>query len=140
MNKKGFTLIELLVTIIILGLILGVAAPMLMRYYMEAKDKTYNTYVETLYNGARMYLEKNSMDKPEAKSSIVVTAKTLKDGGFIDDLKDATKRGVDCNYEESKVEIVNNTAKGVIRDNDDFTYKVTLVCPKKTITDKIMDK
>ena len=69
MNKKGFTLVEIITTITIVGILSAVAIPMVNKYFLSAQKKTYDTYVETLYNATRNYLEKNTLFIPATTNS-----------------------------------------------------------------------
>ena len=145
MNRKGFTLIEVLGTLTILGIISVVAVPMVNKYLMQSKDKTYDNYVNTLYNATRNYYEKNSMFLPKAGTSSKVTARELLNDDYIDELIDPETRNAGgqenrtCDHDKSYVLVTNKTEAGKIRKNADLEFRVTLVCHKKTIEDKLMD-
>ena len=138
MNRKGFTLVELITTITIIGILSAVAIPMVNKYFLSTKDKTYNTYVTTLYNAARSYLEKNTIFIPTSneEKDLEISADTLLKEGYIDELVDPSKKQEQCDYTNSKVVVHNNLGKDEIKSNPDLTYKVTLSCPKsnKTLT------
>ena len=132
MNKKGFTLVEIITTITIVGILSAVAIPMVNKYFLSAQKKTYDTYVETLYNATRNYLEKNTLFIPattNSKDDLTVLASTLLDEGYID----ATKRSVECDYDNSKIIVHNNDTS---KKNPDLTYNVTLKCSKEKISKK----
>ena len=132
MNKKGFTLVELITTITIIGILSAVAIPMVNKYFLSTKDKTYDTYVTTLYNAARSYLEKNTIFIPTSKDEpdLVITADTLLKEGYIDELIDPSKKQEKCSYTNSKVVVHNNLKSDEIKSNPDLNYTVTLDCPK----------
>ena len=146
MNRKGFTLIEVLGTLTILGIISVVAVPMVNKYLMQSKDKTYDNYVNTLYNATRNYYEKNSMFLPKADTSSKVTARELLNDDYIDELIDPETRNAPeqkdrtCDYDKSFVVVKNNTKSGSkVRSNADLEFHVTLVCHKKTIEDEVIE-
>ncbi len=143
MNEKGFTLVEVLTTIAILGIISTVAIPMVNKYLLQSKNKTYDTYVNTLYNATRNYYEKNSMFIPKAGSSETLTAKTLLNESFIDELVDPENKNEKCDYNESKVKVENiatKNADGTVRNNAKLKYYVTLKCHNKFyVENKLMN-
>ena len=57
--KKGFTLIELLMTIVVLGVIIGIATPILINMNREATLRTYKQSVEGVDRAARVYYDSN---------------------------------------------------------------------------------
>ena len=143
MNRKGFTLIEIITTITILGIISVVAIPMVNKYLLQSRDKTYDTYVTTLYNATREYFSKNSVFLPDANSSKTVYAKELLNDGYIDDLVDPENKNQTCDYDNSFVRVENvttTTDDGKVRNNAKFKYYVTLNCHNKKIEDnKLMN-
>ena len=48
MNKKGFTLVEVISVIALLGLIIGLAVPNVMRSSKKAKERTLNTKIKNI--------------------------------------------------------------------------------------------
>ena len=56
MNKKGFTLIELLATIVILGIVVGIAVVMVNVNINNAKKKTEEVFIDTIRDAMSMYL------------------------------------------------------------------------------------
>ena len=57
--KKGFTLIELLMIIVVLGVILVIASPILVNLNREATISTYKKSVEGIDRAARVYYDRN---------------------------------------------------------------------------------
>lgn len=55
-NKKGFTLVELLVTLIILGMVVGLALNTLNFNINKAGEKTEEVFVDTLKDAMDMYI------------------------------------------------------------------------------------
>ncbi len=136
MNKKGFTLVEIITTITIVGILSAVAIPMVNKYFLSAQKKTYDTYVETLYNATRNYLEKNTLFIPattNSKDDLTVLASTLLDEGYIDALVDPENKNLECDYDNSKIIVHNNDTS---KKNPDLTYNVTLKCSKEKISKK----
>ena len=59
MNKKGFTLVEVISVIALLGLIIGLAVPGVMRSSKKAKERTLNTKIKNIEKAAVMYGQDN---------------------------------------------------------------------------------
>ena len=53
MNKKGFTLVEVLAVIVLLGLLVGIAVPNILRSQTKAKEKTLSTKVKSKTAGLK---------------------------------------------------------------------------------------
>lgn len=68
MNKKGFTLVELLAVIVILAIIITIAVPSTISVSNKIKRKMYNTKVNMIMDGAKMYGQDNS-DKVNSNGS-----------------------------------------------------------------------
>ena len=60
MNRKGFTLVELLATLVILGIILGIAIISVTSSFRNAKDKTEDVFVGTLEDAMDIYLDSDA--------------------------------------------------------------------------------
>lgn len=56
MNRKGFTLVELLATLVILGIVLGIAYFAIIGVFSNAKEKSEDVFVETIRDAMDMYL------------------------------------------------------------------------------------
>ena len=69
MNKKGFTLVELLSVLVLLGMIIGIAVPGVMRANKKAKEKTLLTKVKNIEKAAVLYGQDNR-DKFDEKCTI----------------------------------------------------------------------
>ena len=57
MNNKGFTLAELLATIVILGIVVGIALVFTGDIFKDTKAKTEGVFVDTLEDALDMYLD-----------------------------------------------------------------------------------
>jgi len=55
-DEDGYTLLELLVVLAILGLVLGVAAPMMMKQFGAAKSKTASIQVRALSSNLEFFM------------------------------------------------------------------------------------
>jgi len=72
MNKKGFTLVEVLSVIILLGLLVGIAVPNIMKSSNKAKERTLSTKIKNIEKAAVLYGQdnRNSFTKDTTKSGI----------------------------------------------------------------------
>ena len=55
-NKRGFTIVEILGAIVILGVLMGVAIPLVTRYISKGKNLSYETMENTIYYSAKNYV------------------------------------------------------------------------------------
>ena len=55
-NERGFTVVELLVTILVIGILVAVAAPLYAGVQEKAKEAAHEANVKNLHNAATMYL------------------------------------------------------------------------------------
>ncbi len=62
MNKKGFTLVEVLAVIVLLGLLVGIAVPNVLRSQTKAKEKTLATKVKNIERAAVLWGQDNKAD------------------------------------------------------------------------------
>lgn len=60
MNRKGFTLIEMLATIVILGLVMGIASYSVISIINTSKKKTENVFIENIGKGVEEYISLHS--------------------------------------------------------------------------------
>ena len=66
-NRKGFTLVELLAVIVILGLLVALSFPLMMKYINYSKSKTYIQDANKLVSVAEYKINSNSLkiEKPD---------------------------------------------------------------------------
>lgn len=55
MNKRGFTLVEVISVIVLLGLLIGIAVPNVMKSSKKAKERTLLTKIENIEKAAVLY-------------------------------------------------------------------------------------
>ena len=60
MNNKGFTLVELLATIVILGIVMGIASYGVISAINSSKDKSQDVFVGTFVKAIDSYLSMNA--------------------------------------------------------------------------------
>lgn len=68
MNKKGFTLVEVLAVIVLLGLLVGIAVPNVLRSQTKAKEKTLATKVKNIERAAVLWGQDNKADVLDGNS------------------------------------------------------------------------
>ena len=82
-NKKGFTLIELLAVMVILGLILGVAIPNVIRILNNSRNDTYINDSKNLLSLAEYkYRSGKDIQKPSDGKCIVMSLEYLDNSEF----------------------------------------------------------
>lgn len=86
-NKKGFTLIELIGMIIILGLLVIIGVPALLKNLKDNKTKEYESFKKNLFLASEAYLSEN-LEKYEdfnkAGDTIYIPLILLKENEYID--------------------------------------------------------
>ena len=86
-NKKGFTLIELIGMIIILGLLVIIGVPALLKNLKDNKTKEYESFKKNLFLASEAYLSEN-LEKYEdfnkAGDTIYIPLILLKEKEYID--------------------------------------------------------
>lgn len=86
MKNKGFTLIELMAIIVILGVIVLVSVPSLVKTINRNQDKKYETFLEDIKIATETYINLNSEDYPNlfvvGNSEIIYVKDLISDGCF----------------------------------------------------------
>lgn len=116
--KKGFTLVELLAVIVILGLLSLIAVPAVTNSIRKYRKDLYDTQISNIQDSARIWASDNITElKEEVGQSTVVTLKTLKEAGLVDDdIKDPrNKKKFD---DDNTYVTIEKTSKG-------YKYTVT---------------
>ena len=128
MNKKGFTMIELLSTITLLGILTVMAVVAYTKYVDKVRMTTYKNYEESLKDAATSYFLNHTGLLPQKGSSdgTKVTAKTLIDEGYLENMKDPKNKKGTCNDNS----FVRVTRKNDVGFNMDLEYKSCVVCGK----------
>ena len=121
-NKKGFTLVELLVVIVILGIITGISIPLIRNLQSKNEDKKYTTYMDSMRQSAKLYVDSYQEDLFGHKTSgcAIIKYSQLEEKGL---LKDIPLNDVTCNSEDTFVKVVKLDNK--------ISYSLSLGCGSK---------
>lgn len=129
MKKNAFTIVELLTTVVILGVIMGVAVVSYNRYIETSKKKTYEDAEITMKAASESYLTYCSTSPFSSSDCIVVPnvgetttieLSTLIQGGFMDPIADQKTN----DYCSGNIRVTN---KGM-EENYNLEYNVCLIC------------
>ena len=88
-NKKGFSVIELLAVIVILGLLIAIAIPVVNKQLNNFRDSYYRKLEASIKSAGQDYVSDKRFAKPtKLLHSRVVKVDTLEDEKYIDEVKD----------------------------------------------------
>lgn len=148
-NKEhGFTLVELLAAIVILAVLLGIAIPTYSVYVHSSRNKTYKTAEESLRVAAGdalthcMTAPTDEMisfcsvhDAPANQYEYdVMTGSDLIKFNYIDPIMDPEDTSRTCDMDKSYV-YISNKANTEEENNNEFVYKVCLICGNRKSKD-----
>lgn len=140
-KKDGFTLVELLATIIILGIILGLAVSAYGIYIQTTKNKAYQNAENVLKVSASNALT-HCMTAPTGEfikfcevhkaptnqfEYDIITGDDLIKYDYVDPIVDPNNKDKTCDMSKSYV-YISNKANSEEENNNEFVYKVCLVC------------
>lgn len=98
-GEKGFTLIELLVVAAIIGILLAIAIPNLIKARMSANEANARKSMQTLRDAEGEYFEQDLNDDGERNFTSNISVLRNPDGGTLDEvdaLIDSSFEGADC--------------------------------------------
>ena len=122
MNNKGFTLVEILACLVVLGLIISLAVPSVIKFQKENEIKKYEATYENLKNNLELFnLDKENIAWNNDEASFTVEdLKAVNNNLEIDEM---------CSVENLKIR------RNMYNENlYNYTYKVCLKCGKGRTT------
>ena len=97
MNKKGFTLIELLTVIVIIGILIGIALPNILRAKIESNHAFTKSTLNTVSKALEIYYNMNAKYPENINDLLIADPPYLNKDYFSD-----TYRGYNYNVVEMK--------------------------------------
>ncbi len=122
-NNKGFTLTELLATVVILGLLMGIAIPAVNHYLLKSKTQSLETMGKTAAEAAHSKAVGDTAFAP----GVEYTLHDLHLDGFMDKPIDPNNPKSECTG-KVKVQIAEQEAGATSDTLDNYTYDVTINC------------
>lgn len=129
-NNKGFTMVEILAVIVILGILAGVAVPLVYRYVDRSKKQSYETMEESIYDAARNYvMEENKFlatcnAAGTSYSNIETADNMLVDFQYVENLVDPSDKSKRCSYNVYGCMVDDGAGETLAS----YKYKVELEC------------
>ena len=121
-NKKGFSVVEILAVIVILGILITISAPAVLKYIDSSTKKGYDSIARSAREGAESYL----MDTPSFSGEIQI--KDLVEDGLLEKPIDPDDGSYICDGSVA-YELVTGSDEGL----DEYKYTVNLCCSEYEI-------
>ena len=121
-NKKGFTLVEIIVVLVIIGILMALAVPAVMKYINEAADTKVQSQVRAGYVAAQSYATSQIGENADAINGELGLSKT----GEGDDAKypEGAVKSITCTLTEKKIDKCEIQVEG---SNDTYTATQTKI-------------
>jgi len=119
-KSKGFTLIELLAILILLGILLLIAVPLITNMVKEAKSKICSLDAKTMALAADNYVSRESISIKLGESR-VITLNEIQEAGYISEMFSPYAKKTAC----TGYVVVTNEGKN---GNDYYTFESELKC------------
>ena len=128
-NNKGFTMIELLAVITLMGILMVVAVPAVMKYVTKGRNTSMDTMLKSSYEAAENYIMDNNILINAASGDKEIPIKTLVDQQYLEALVDPIGTEDRCDQDGSSKVLVkyDDTTAG---DLVSYRYEVSIVCPQ----------
>ena len=124
-NKKGFTIVEILAVIVILGILVGIAAPAVLKYIGRSSQQSYDIMAKSAKEGVESYL----LDHPSSSGSLRI--KQLIEDDYLEKTVDPEDQGEFCDG-YVKYNLVNGDDETL----DQYAFTVNLCCTEYEATYK----
>lgn len=130
-KKSGFTLVELLVAIAIMGILLMIAIPQIIKLKDDYRNKKYETYKESIERAAKLYTDSNSKDMYGYQNSgcYTIDYSILKNANLI---KDFEEKDITCSNDD-------DTYVNVVKAGDEYMYVTNIRCYKTGKTSPVYE-
>lgn len=122
MNKKGFTMVELLVAMAIMGLLIIMAFPTIRAIQANNQKSNFEQYGRSVISASKLYVDSYGEDMFATNQKFGSANISVLDLKKKDLVKNIGISGTDCS--SSKVLVIKN--------EDDYTYCLHLVCMSGT--------
>jgi general secretion pathway protein G len=122
-EEKGFTLIELMTVILILGLVIGIAMPNLLKNREIAKKTATQSELRSIQSALEMYyIENDKYPATDEGVKILIEEKYLDDGAIKDEFKRAYNyEGVAiADVEDQDYHLSSSGVDGIKETEDDI--------------------
>ena len=116
MKKKGFTLVELLAVIVVLGLLLIIAVPQVIRVINNSKDSSFQKDVLTIKNTIELYT--NTIDSVNNEYNKISTLCSGNTTDIIGDLAKVSNIDIQCTIPATSSEDYTFSLTGKNNYND----------------------
>ena len=116
-NKNGFSVVEILAVIVILGILIAISAPAVLKYIDSSTQNGYDSIARSARDGAESYL----MDTPSFSGEIQI--KDLVEDGLLEKPIDPDDGSYICDGSVA-YELVTGDEGGL----DEYKYTVNLCC------------
>lgn len=130
LNKKGFTLVEILATIVILGILMGVAIVSISYILSRSKSSFYENLEDQLILASKSYYGDHRTLLPQnIGQERQVTVETLIKNNYL-------KRGDVVDYGKAECDTNSSYVSVIKSSKSDYIYSVYLKCPAYSINHK----
>lgn len=114
--KKGFTLAELLAVIVVIAVIGLIAVTAISNTLREQEEKLYDTQVENIIKGAKLWANKHVFELPEKEGDyLIVTLGQLQSETFVEK---------DIKNPKNQLSFDQNMEIRITKQNNDYKYEI----------------
>lgn len=117
--KKAFSIVELITALVILGIVLSIAVPVVVHLIEKSKVDAFKVDEEMVVKAAKNYFISNRTLLPRVEGGTTeVSLSTLKDGNYVGPIFDPTDKSTEC----------GGYVKVVRTSSNDYAYIPHLKC------------